>query len=203
MVVGERVSVTTKMKAPNVIHWESQILMACNRLPAFKDKGGSLKRRLFIVEFMHVISDVNPNLFEEMLAYLDKFLFVITQSYATLVNRYASRTFLDCAPSLFKDAVVKHVQSNDPLCSFLNECCTFQGVDDEDNLCVDIQTFKQAFKKYAMDNNYPRVSMTDHAYTQTLGQYGAHVEHRTEAGERPGKYITRLCLNEIGQRLCN
>lgn len=199
LVAGESVSVTTKNKEPVVVEkWKSQLAFACNRLMAYKDKGGSFKRRLFIAEFNRVIRNGNPNLQEEMVTFLDKFLMVLAVCYRNLVVAHRTRNFLDAAPVKFRESVRRHVQSNDPLCSFMMDCCTFESPENP-VLKTTLNTFKAAYAQYCKDHNLPRVLVTEYVINQTLSQYGCSIHEEIEAVNGRNvkvKYVNHLCLND-------
>jgi hypothetical protein len=163
MVSGEEVSVVRKFKIPFVKVWDIPGAAAANKLPEWKDNGGSLGRRLFVIEFLKLVNKCDPNLFQKCEAQLDRFLKVINAAYLELCANFSGSGLKDAAPAKFKLSEKKALGQMDLVGNFIRTCCTIdqrdyaeQDEDDplhsalvqEDPYLTPFRVFQKAFKEF-------------------------------------------------------
>jgi hypothetical protein len=151
MVCGEEVSVLRKYKQPITVVWSIHGGFAGNKLPTWTDNGGSLSRRLIIVEFTRMVTKCDPNLFEKCLDIRDRFLKVITSAYQELTEKFNCRGIKEVIPEKFKQSEKKALLELNCLMQFVSEFCEIENCVDEDSKREMVQPFKdfnKAFKSY-------------------------------------------------------
>jgi len=151
MVCGEEVSVLRKFKKPLTIVWNIQGGFAGNKLPNWTDNGGSLSRRLIIIEFMQPIAKCDPNLFENCLAIRNRFLKVIVSTYEQMCHSFKDRGIKEVIPEKFKKSEEKALKELNTLSAFVQDCCELDPVTADRAQKTRFQPlaeFKKAFKDY-------------------------------------------------------
>jgi hypothetical protein len=152
MVCGEEVSVIRKYKNPVTVIWNTQGGFAGNKLPAWTDNGGSLGRRMIIIEFQQTVDKCDPNLFEKCLSQKDRFIKVIVSAYVDFANKYSDRSIKEVMPAKFKKSEQEAMKELNCLLAFVKDNCILEKVASgrlEDKKTV--QSFKEfgaKFKKY-------------------------------------------------------
>lgn len=166
MCVGEEVLVQRKHKTGISYKWDVPGASASNRLPGWKDNGGSLARRLVIIDFTKLVTTSDPNLFEKALTQKDRFLKVIVSAYHYLRDRYGGQNIKDVLPERFKKSEKKALQQLNPIVLFLDNCCEIdQNInyneddtnEDHKSFEMPIEVFKNGYSFYCKKNHisYP------------------------------------------------
>lgn len=199
MVVGEEVAVLRKFKQPLTKVWNIHGAFAGNKLPAWNDNGGSLNRRLVVIEFLKVVTKCDPNLFEKCVGEIDRFLKVIVSAYQRLAELHNGRGIKEVIPEKFRKAGKKALIQLNSLSAFLHECC---DLDPETDKTV-VQPFKQfqnAFRQYCRENQIPSLTLN---YTNYCGVFAKHqievIDPKRGAADRfhqTARYILGLKLKQ-------
>jgi len=171
MVCGEEVSVLRKFKRPLTLIWNSHGGFAGNKLPPWTDNGGSLSRRLVVIEFLQPIARCDPNLFEKCLRMKDRFLKVINSAYHDLTHKYKDRGIKEVIPQKFKTSEQKALKELNVLMSFISDCAV---VDPEKTNKKFIQSFKdvaKAFKQYCISNSIRPKTLNYNFYNGVFAKY--------------------------------
>lgn len=153
MVCGEEVSVLRKFKKPMTVLWKSHGGFAGNKLPPWTDNGGSLSRRLIIVEFLTAISKSDPKLFERCLSMKDRFLKVINAAYHDMTRRFASKSIKDVIPAKFRESEKKALLELNTLAAFIKENCDLETNPSQPKYFASFKDFTKAYKAYCKRNS--------------------------------------------------
>lgn len=165
MVCGEEVSVLRKFKKPMTVLWKSHGGFAGNKLPPWTDNGGSLSRRLIIVEFLTPISKSDPRLFERCLAMKDRFLKVINAAYHDMTRRFATKSIKDVIPAKFRESEKKALLELNVLAAFVKNCCDLEPNPNQPKYFADFKDFTKAFKAYCKRNSLQPKSLNYNFYS--------------------------------------
>lgn len=164
MVVGEEVPITRKFKKPFTKVWTTPGAAAGNKLPNWRDNGGSLGRRLTVVEFLKLVTKCDPNLFQKCVGELDRFLKVINSAYLDMCRQFSGKGIKEVLPKKFKMSEKKALLELDILGAFILNSCHLdqreyaEGDDDMDPLhsslakndpyIISYKVFCKSFKEY-------------------------------------------------------
>ena len=203
MVCGEEVSVTRKHKQPITLPWESHGGFAGNKLPPWTDNGGSLARRVIVLEFLKVVQTCDPNLFDKCVGQRDRFLKVVVSAYQELSSRYSNVGIKEVMPDKFKKSERKALLELNCLLQFVQETCDVEGYDVAETDRVYTQSFADfnlAFKGYCKRLGLHHRSLTYNFYNGVFAKLQVSVVDPPPAGGDPhgqiAKYILGLRLRE-------
>jgi hypothetical protein len=202
MVCGEEVSVMRKHKQPVTSPWKSHGGFAGNKLPAWTDNGGSLARRVVVLEFVRMVVNTDPNLFEKCVEQRDRFLKVVVSAYHELSSRYGDVGIKDVMPSKFKASEKKTLLELNCLLQFVKDTCEVEGheVQEEDRTYVQpFVDFGNAFKGYCRRLGLQSHPMTYTFYNGVFAKLQVSVVDPPGSGDELGqtsKYILGLRLKE-------
>lgn len=202
MVCGEEVSVLRKFKKPMTILWKSHGGFAGNKLPPWTDNGGSLSRRLIVIEFLKPISKADPKLFEACMANRDRFLKVINSAYMEFVERFSSKSIKDCIPDKFRDSEKKALLELNVLASFIKECCDVDPDPARTNgvYIANWKDFGKAFKAFCKRNSLNAKPLNYNFYSGVFCKINIIVRTsenaRTDQFGQLGMYVLGLKLKD-------
>jgi hypothetical protein len=202
MVCGEEVSIIRKYKQPMTVIWKIHGGFAGNKLPTWTDNGGSLSRRLVIIEFQRMVTKSDPNLFEKCLDIRDRFLKVITSAYQELTEKYNSRGIKEVIPEKFKQSEKKALLELNCLLQFVTEYCEIEQCSDDDEERIMVQSFNdfnKAFKEYCRRLSIRHRTLNYSFYNGVFAKYQIKVVDPIKNGDKYGqtaKYILGLKLKE-------
>lgn len=200
MVCGEEVSVIRKFKTPIVVNWRSQGGFAGNCLPNWHDRGGSLLRRLIVIDFMKMVKNVDPNLFKACSLQKDRFLTVINMAYLDYTHRYANHSIRKFMPNRFKKSQEHIMKELNSVSSFISEHCILdKEIDPVLGPCIMMFTdFVKAYKDFCISNQLRLKPLLRNDYISIFARYDVQfIENPTTDTDPYGhneKYI-------IGMRL--
>lgn len=186
MVVGEEVAVTRKHKQPLTKPWESHGGAAGNRLPPWVDNSGSLARRLITIEFMTPVKNVDTNLFNECLAQLPRFLYVINSAYRHYVRELGPRSIKEVMPIKFKLSEKKALREMNVLVAVIE---TYFDLDErprgeQTKFCL-LNDFNTAYRNHCRANGVTAKSMVHSFYSGVFAKYGLEkVDPKSAATDR-------------------
>lgn len=170
MVVGEEVAVLRKYKKPTTVVWNIHGGFAGNKLPPWTDNGGSLSRRLIVVEFTQVVGKCDPALFEKCLANKDKFLYVINSAYGEMCHKFKDRGIKEVIPKKFKKSESKALLELNVLVSFLQKCCIIDQEKQKSSF-TNWNEFCKCFKDYCKRNSIRPKTMNYTFYSGPFSKY--------------------------------
>lgn len=195
LVSNEVVSVVAKNKEARGLRLGMPGAFACNVLPNWNDKGGSLARRLFIIEFCKAILKVDGTLTERMRKDKPRIIRLISRCHRYLAKKYGDKFINDFAPPRFKDAHKRYMAGLNSLVGFMEEGC---AVVENDKEGVLYKTFVKAHKKYTKSNNLT-LRKLDVNPTITFASFKGviEIEHRVNPNlKKPEVYILGLSINQ-------
>jgi hypothetical protein len=120
MVSGEGIAVNRKHKDTQSVDWKVPGAFAGNENPPWKDKSGSVSRRLAIIAFMKHIGKSNPMLNEKLRANIGAFIMKISIAYMDLSTSAGDRSIWNMLPHYFKDTQKSLREETHFLQKFLN-----------------------------------------------------------------------------------
>jgi hypothetical protein len=194
MVCGEEVAVTRKHKKPLTKVWAIHGGFAGNKLPPWTDNGGSLSRRLVIIEYLRVVTKSDPNLFQKCLEQRDRFLKVTISAYHDMTQKYGDRNIKDVLPAKFLQAEKTALKELNPLVTFISDCCEIDSEpEDKKTFVQPFKDFSRAYKDFCRQQNIKGKSLNYTTYSSAFAKFLARVVDPV-AGQRDpfgqtGKYI--------------
>lgn len=174
MVAVEEIAVTRKHKMPLTKVWNIPGAAAGNRLPAWPDHGGSLSRRLVVIEFLKLVYHCDPNLFEKCLMERDRFLKVIISAYLSMCHHHGDRGIKEVLPEKFRDSEKRALLELNILVAFIQNCCVL----DEEEQKTMIQPFKEfnrGYKHYCITNSIKPKPLNYNSYNGVFAKYQVEV----------------------------
>lgn len=195
MVVGEEVSVLRKHKTPITLSWKSQGGFAGNKLPSWTDNGGSLTRRLIIIEFMVSIAKVDPNLFDRCLLMKDRFLKVINAAYHHVVREHSHKSIKEVLPAKFRESEKRALLELNILAAFMKENCEI-----DPKFIAPWKDFQKAYKMYCKRNSLVAHPLKYAFYSGVFCKTNCTVVENpnpaTDAFQQKASYVKGLKLKE-------
>lgn len=171
MVVGEEVAVLRKYKRPLTVLWHIHGGFAGNKLPPWTDNGGSLSRRLVVIEFLKTVSRCDPNLFEKCLRLKDRFLKVINSAYHDLSTKYSHRGIKEVIPHKFKQSEAKALKELNVLLAFIKDCADVDPDPKQKSYFQSFKDFGKAFKNYCKQNSIKPQTLNYNFYNGVFAKY--------------------------------
>lgn len=206
MVAGEEVSVLRKYKRPMTVLWNIHGGFAGNKLPPWSDNGGSLSRRLIVIEFLTPISRCDPNLYEKCLNQKDRFLKVITSAYHDLSRKYKNRSIKEVIPEKFKQAEAKALLELNVLMSFIKDCADLdpnnnKGDERPQTYIQSFKDFGKAFKNYCKRMSCKHKPLNYNFYSSVFAKHGLKLVKPEKASTDPfgqdSQYVLGLKLKDV------
>lgn len=200
MVCGEEVSVLRKFKKPMTVLWKSHGGFAGNKLPPWTDNGGSLSRRLVIVEFLIAISKSDPKLFERCLGMKDRFLKVINAAYHEMTRRFAGQSVKDVLPPKFRESEKKALLELNTLAAFIKENCDLEPTPLTPKYWAPFKDFTKAYKAYCKRNSIQPKALNYNFYSGVFCKINCKMVESplpaTDLFRQSAAYIRGLRLKE-------
>lgn len=207
MVVGEEVAVIRKHKTPLTVLWDIQGGFAGNKLPNWKDNGGSLTRRMIVIAFDYIVKSQDTGLMDRCRAQIGRFLKVITSAYLVLKSKYGDAGIKKNMPQKFKVAEKEVSASLNILGSFINEWCVLY---DEKKArtqkhykypAVEFQDFQEAYKAYRHAKDLKSETLTPQTCKNAFAMIGVKIQDTVTQEDMnkyrvKGKFIKGLSLKE-------
>lgn len=205
MVCGEEVSVLRKYKTPVTTVWKSHGGFAGNKLPPWTDNGGSLSRRLVIVEFMRIVKKVDPALFQNCLKLKDRFLKVINAAYHYLTEKHAGSSIKDVMPPKFRESEKKALLELNILSSFIKDNCELEPEPTKPSYFASFKEFTTAFKDYCKRNNHPNKTFNYSFYSGVFCKINCVVVEpkQNDPFQQTANYIKGLKLKDTALQMSN
>ena len=204
MVCGEEVSIIRKFKQPVTKIWTIHGGFAGNKLPSWTDNGGSLSRRLVLIEFTRSVKKCDPNLFEKCLSMKDRFLKVIVSAYFDLTCRYSKRGIKEVIPDKFKKSEKKALLELNCLLQFVNDKCEVEEceVGAKHTMVQGFKEFQAAFRQHCKDSDIKSKTLNYTFYNGVFAKYQIQVVETkdikpSDAYNQKLKYILGLRLKDI------
>jgi len=209
MVVAEEVAISRKFKKPLTMVFDIPGAAAGNKLPPWEDNGGSLARRLVVIEFLKMVTKCDPNLFADCLAGKDRFLKIITSAYEELYTKYSAKGIKEVIPKKFRQSEKKALMELNALSSFIVQNCQIDEHRDEDvdqgGKVVDREVyitqfskFNKGFKEYCKRNSIRPKPLVYNYYNPVFAKFRLNAMDPSEDdphGQRE-KYILGIRLKE-------
>ena len=201
MVVGEEVSVLRKFKRPLTKLWDIHGGFAGNKLPPWQDNGGSLSRRLIVIEFQRLVTKCDPQLFEKCLDQRDRFLYVISSAYKQKSNRYRTRGIKEVLPDKFRNSEKKALMELNCLLSFVTSTCDIDEADPGNKTYIQpFKAFNQCFKDFCKRGSIKPKALNYSFYSSVFAKFQITVEEPESKNDDPFgqdcKYILGLKLKD-------
>jgi len=171
MVCGEEVAVLRKYKRPLTVLWNIHGGFAGNTLPPWTDNGGSLSRRLVVIEFLEPVTRCDPNLFEKCLRMKDRFLKVINSAYHDLSKQFRDRGIKEVIPKKFKKSEQQALLELNILMSFIKDCSDLDPERKNKSYVQNFKEFAKAFKTYCKNNSIRPKPMNYNFYNGVFAKY--------------------------------
>lgn len=213
MVCGEEVSVIRKHQSPHCQPWKTQGGFAGNKLPPWTDNGGSLSRRLIIIEFQERVTKADPNLFKKCLNIRDRFLRVIISAYQDLCEKYSDIGIKEKIPDVFKQSETRAMMELNQLQNFIDIWCDIDPkLSSRDYSKIEDQTedyiqtfmhFKKEYKNFCKREDLPKKNCTHGDCTNAFGRINVKLmAHHPWNLNQTNKYIVGLTLKpQTSERL--
>ncbi len=182
MVSHEQVVINCKGKEQFSMDWPSHGAAASNTMPArFASVGNNLQRRIIGIEFMKIVKDGDPNLFEKCVKERPEFLHVCNSCYLKAAEMFRDVGFKSVLPNKFKDMEKRCLREMNPMDSFVHETCVLMNADE--NISMPKDDFIKAFKWWATLNNIPpqQSKLTTVAFG-SLCVYNVHEKNSDNGG---------------------
>ena len=210
MVVGEEVAVIRKHKTPLTVLWDIQGGFAGNKLPNWKDNGGSLTRRMIVIAFDYVVKSQDTGLMERCKDQLARFLKVITSAYLVLKAQYGDAGIKKNMPERFKDAEKEVAAALNILDTFISECCILHDekkARDKKHYqypAVEFQDFQEAYKAFRKSRDLPAETLSPQTCKNVFAMRHIKLENTTSQEDMikykvKGKFIKGLALKDTAR----
>lgn len=208
MVVAEEVAISRKFKKPLTMVFDIPGAAAGNKLPPWEDNGGSLARRLVVIEFLKMVTKCDPNLFAKCLEHKDRFLKVITSAYEELYTKYSANGIKEVIPKKFRQSEKKALMELNALSSFIVQTCEIDEHRDEDAdqaqpvdrevYLTQFKNFNKAFKDYCKRNSIRPKPLVYNYYNPVFAKFRLSAMDPTEDDPHGQKerYILGIRLKE-------
>lgn len=168
MVSGEDVSVAAKFQVARSQRWTAPGIMAGNEVPGFSDNGGSMGRRMVVVEFGRTVVDGDMKLGEKLEAELPRILLKVNRAYLEKSGRYGSVNIWTALPPYFHRLRDQFSQTTNSLEAFLAS----DGVRVHRDAYCPSQEFFAALKAFEMQRNIRGGKKYDKDFTR--GPFSKH-----------------------------
>lgn len=195
MVCGEEVSVLRKFKRPITMLWKSHGGFAGNKLPTWTDNGGSLSRRLIVIEFLQPVLKCDPGLFEKCLNIKDRFLKVINSAYLDLSEKYHNCGIKEVIPAKFKQSEQKALLELNILMAFIKDCAEVDPKEEgEKDYTAPFNNVVKAFKGYCKANSVKPKQFKYNFYNGVFAKFQIKVVTPESADSDPHGMLTKYIL---------
>jgi len=177
MVTGEHVSVAIKHYRPKDVVWKVPGSMAANEFPKFRDAGGSVARRFFVIEFMKVVTNTDTSLGEKLKLEMPNIIKKVNMAYLLTLQRTGKRSVWGVVPKCFLDAQRSLLCGVNVLQEFLQ---------DDTVICfnkeyyVPFKHFTGEFNKFCESKNYPKPEFSEDYWRMPFAAKELSVKESTQ-----------------------
>lgn len=206
MVTGEEVSVVRKNKQPKVVKWDAPGGMAGNNLPGWTDNGGSLYRRLIIINYCNQVKAMDPKLFDKCMSQKDRFLKRINCAYLSHVQRYGDLPIKNHMPDRFRRDGERALLKLNSLLSFIKDVCELGDplrAEGEDDYFVTLDEFQKQYKLFCKKTDCKSRPLTNTFTQHAFAKCGIKLKRKEHDNEAPDyialgqKYLTGVRILDI------
>jgi len=121
IIVGEGVSIAGKHKTARTVEWNVPGLLLGNELGPWEDSGGSMVRRLLVVEFNHKIFHVDTEMDKKLAIELPAIIYKSFLAYHILRKKCQSKSIWEILPKYFTKIQKEIAIATNPIKEFLME----------------------------------------------------------------------------------
>ena len=119
MVCADKMSVAIKNQDAVSVKWNIPMILAGNEMPGWKDKGGSIMRRVVPLEFTRQVKDVDTRLDRRLESELPAILQKCVRAYTETVISAGTKSFWKIVPQELLKAQKRVAAATNVLCEFL------------------------------------------------------------------------------------
>ena len=195
-VSGEEVPVAVKHGTAFAHKWVTPFFFLGNVYPGYNDAGGSVARRMFMIEFNKKVVNSDPHLFRKVIENIDYFMRKSNVLYLEAVRLHADK-------SLWKHGILPEqvwefhnnmVANTSSIAGFL-QSGAFEFGDDHEQFYMPFKTFQNNFTEYVRSINGIPPRFNRDLYLHPLQEHGVRIETltRTFGGEEhSGKFLVGI-----------
>jgi len=217
MVTGEPVSVAIKNKATADGPWTVPGFLAGNEIGKWTDAAGSMRRRLFVIEFNECVpkETSNPNLLAEIQKNIGSFLRKINLSY--LEKAHSFGRFDIWRPGILPAQIHQYCENVrmmvDGLESFLRDrrlesvrILTLQDAIQEgkaaagEEVLMLFSEFRDKYVKYRSESGFPRIQLDEDHFRKVFNDHGIvklnMQERYYKGGLKRGNWLIGVMLQD-------
>jgi hypothetical protein len=199
MVSGENMAISQKGKDMITTNWRVPMIWGGNILPDYKDKGGSISRRLAIFDMNKSIENKDTSLQHRIKDEIGLIVVKAVKSYYHYLNYFGNTSFVDWGKKYgiryFDDRIEQVKQETNLLYSFLTAPRGANETRNSDIYIVHtkgaitpLERFKKYYKTYLHYKhdikNFTWSSTADHAIVEGLGYKISRIHTCASCGER-------------------
>jgi len=150
MISGLQVSCPVKNGDPKVLSWTPSMIGSGNEIPRYRDNGGSIGRRMFIIPFKHFVEVQDCALSEKLTEELAAIICKSNMAYRNTLRRMGKGDFWTSVPPEVIDEKRQVTSSSNYLMNFLDSGAFVYGTD----LRIPLRIFKQKMLEHAARNSF-------------------------------------------------
>lgn len=198
IVTGERVSVARKFQPALFVNWRVPGMIAGNQAGPYQDTGGSIARRMVIVEFMNLVSEEDHTLRGRIEREMPNIIKKADMMYRMITSQFNTQGIWNLLPSYFRRTRKNFRSEVSPPHAFMESGIVVCGP----GLWMRYDDFHSRFLEYCKSKNLGRATFTREQREPLFKEYGLFFE---ENSMRPvnanldmeqASFILNCCLTE-------
>ena len=177
---GEEISIAIKNKTAIQHLWDTPFFFLGNEIPDYKSAGGSVDRRIFIIEFNYKIrGGGDPNLFDKIIQNIDLFHRKSVRLYLDAIRKYGDKDIWCSNPAFLSQQIYdfKYNMRNrvDCLFNFLDS----GNFEFDPQYHMPLKDFKDLYSLFRKSNGEEKCKWNKDHYSATFQERGLSISKKT------------------------
>lgn len=201
IVTGERVSVAQKFKNPLFVDWRVPGMIAGNQAGPYQDTGGSIPRRMVIVEFMNLVTEEDHTIKQRIRQEMPNIIKKANMMYRMITSMFQGQGIWNLLPAYFRQTRKNFRTEVSPPHAFMESGMIVCGP----GLWLKYDDFHSRYQEYCKSKNLRRTEFTREQREPLFREYNLVLEENnirpiTANGDmQQASFIVNCCLNEHRQ----
>lgn len=190
MISGLQVSCPVKNGDPKVLRWTASLIGSGNEIPRYRDNGGSIGRRMFIIPFKHFVEVQDCSLSEKLMAELAAMICKTNMAYRNTLRKIGKDDFWKSVPPEVIEEKRQVTSSSNYLMNFLDSKAFVYGPEHK----IPLRIFKQKMLDHAAKNSFRQTKWIRDFYEGPFAMHKIRIEilQRSPQRQYHGKPVSDI-----------
>jgi hypothetical protein len=184
---GEDIGVPVKNKEAMMVHWDVPMMLLGNALAAWSDIGGSIVRRIFLVDYKFKVKEVDTGLSKKIDNNMGNIVWKERSAYDGLCRYSKGQSLWKCIPNYFLDHQKRTAVATNPIVAFLTTSNLIYFDPNNKGYYMGFSEFRTALRSYCSTDGsgYKNNVLSPATIETNLRAQMCEILHASEAASDP------------------